>query len=54
MLGATQEGFSATIRKIKSRTCFDVCCLPTCFLAPEIAASTSENRLADTGLPSRM
>lgn len=37
MRGAPHVGFSATIRKINSRTSFDVCRLPTCFLALEIS-----------------
>ena len=36
MRGAPQVGFSATMRKITSRTSFDRLCLPTCFLAFEI------------------
>ena len=37
MRGAPQVGFSATIRKINSRTSFDVGLLPTCVLALEIS-----------------
>src|SRR6202021_3595689 len=37
MRGAPQVEFSATILKIKSRTSFDVCLLPTRLLALEIS-----------------
>jgi hypothetical protein len=36
MRGAPHVGFSATIRKINSRTSFDVCRLPTGLLTLEI------------------
>src|SRR5215469_11689888 len=36
MRGAPQVGFSATTRKITSRTSFDRLCLPTCFFTLEI------------------
>src|SRR6201984_758035 len=43
MRGAPQVGFSATIRKISSRTSVDSFFLPICFLAFEIQLQYSRN-----------
>ena len=43
MRGAPQVGFSATIRKINSRTSFDVGLLPTRVLALEISLQYKRN-----------
>jgi len=43
MRGAPHVGFSATIRKINSRTSFDVCCLPAGLLTLEISFQYKRN-----------
>src|SRR3979411_2177491 len=43
MRGAPQVGFSATMRKINSRTSLDSLFLPTCFLTFEIRLQYSRN-----------
>jgi hypothetical protein len=43
MRGAPQVGFSATMRKINSRTSLDNLFLPTCFLTFEIRLQYSRN-----------
>src|SRR6266446_2103765 len=43
MRGAPHVGFSTTIRKINSRTSFDVCRLPTGLLTLEISFQYSRN-----------
>jgi hypothetical protein len=43
MRGAPHVGFSTTIRKINSRTSFDVCRLPTGLLTLEISFQYNRN-----------